>query len=283
MILYHKPSFQNATRLTSDVCGGLSSVVGFEPFLLYSEVFYLYIIAIIILNMGNKPLDVVVKQYWTNKLEGNIRSYHKGNRTESYLRGCLKRLVDNIETKSINDAIKEAEEKIAIIWEHQRGHSSLLVSDYIINEYGFKFTPFHLNRLVFISHGRTLSALSGRPLIRDRIEAWKYGPVIPVLYYEHKIWGDKPIFELCYCGAIPGADNDADNSRNIFFELALNKKERYIINDVVKEYDGWSFDDLHHLCCEPGTPWDKHYDGEFGTEIPDSTIKKYYDDEMVMD
>ena len=162
------------------------------------------------------------------------------------------------------------------------GYSSLLVSDYIVNKHGCRFTPFQLIKMVFISHGRTLAALRGQPLIRDRIEAWKYGPVIPILYHELKIWGDGPVQALNYCGTMPGADGATDSERNTFFESVLPAAERSIIDDVVKEYGDWSFGDLQRLCHEPGSPWDLHYDGKFGTEIPDSTIRAYYTGELVV-
>ena len=38
------------------------------------------------------------------------------------------------------------------------------------------FTPSQLMKLAYIAHGWML-ALYQRPLITDRIEAWKYGPV----------------------------------------------------------------------------------------------------------
>lgn len=160
------------------------------------------------------------------------------------------------------------------------GHSSLLVSDYIVNGNGGRFTQFHLIKMVFISHGRTLAAL-GRPLIRDRIEAWRYGPVIPVLYHELKMWGDAPVRELQYCGTVPGKDQEADSERKTFFESVLSSDERYIIDGVVEEYGDWSFGDMWRLSHEPGSPWDRHYDGKFGTEIPDHTIRAYYTREMV--
>ena len=166
--------------------------------------------------------------------------------------------------------------------ERQRGHSSVLISDYTVNRYGCRFTPFQLIKMVFISHGRTLAALKGQPLIRDRIEAWKHGPVIPVLYHELKIWGDRPVRGLHYCGTIPGADEATDSERSTFFESILSDSERSIIDGVVEEYNDWSFGDLQRLCHEPGSPWDLHYNGQFGTEIPDSTIRAYYIGELVV-
>lgn len=162
------------------------------------------------------------------------------------------------------------------------GYSSLLISDYIINRHGCRFTPFQLIKMVFIAHGRTLAALRGQPLIRDRVEAWKYGPVIPVLYHELKIWGDKPVQALHYCGTIPGVDATTDSARSKFFESVIQHDERSIIDGVVEEYGNWSFGDLQRLCHERGSPWDQHYDGTFGKEIPDSTIQSYYHGELVV-
>lgn len=161
----------------------------------------------------------------------------------------------------------------------RRGHSSLLISDYIINKHGGVFTPFHLLKIVFISHGRTLAALE-KPLIRDRIEAWKYGPVIPILYHELKIWGDMPVGELHYCGTVPNVNAAVDSERRSFFESILSSPERDIIDDTVAEYGECTFGDLQSLCHEPGSPWDAHYDEKFGTKIPDSTIWDYYKKEV---
>ena len=76
---------------------------------------------------------------------------------------------------------------------------------------------------------------------------------------------------LNYCGTVPAKDNEVDSV--YFFESTLSEKERRIINGVIDEYKDWSFGDLQRLCHEPGSPWDAHYDGEFGTEIPDHAIE----------
>ena len=160
------------------------------------------------------------------------------------------------------------------------GHSSLLISDYIVNKHGCGFTPFQLIKMVFISHGRTLAAL-GRPLIHDRIEAWKYGPVIPVLYHELKMWGDRQVRALHYCGTTR-EEGRVNTDRDRFFKSVLSTGEIAIVDGVVSEYGGWSFGALQRLCHESGSPWDRHYDGRQGTEIPDSTIRDYYTAEMVV-
>ena len=53
-------------------------------------------------------------------------------------------------------------------------------------------TPLHLVKLVYISHGWVLG-FHGIPLIRESVEAWKYGPVIPAVYHRYKPFGGSHI------------------------------------------------------------------------------------------
>lgn len=53
-------------------------------------------------------------------------------------------------------------------------------------------TPMQVLKLVFIAHGWTLGLL-GRPLIRDEVEAWQYGPVIPALYRAVSRFRSQPV------------------------------------------------------------------------------------------
>lgn len=55
-------------------------------------------------------------------------------------------------------------------------------------EQGMSLTPLQLMKLTYMSHGWALGIL-GRPLFNDRVEAWKYGPVIPTLYHKTKEYG----------------------------------------------------------------------------------------------
>ena len=158
------------------------------------------------------------------------------------------------------------------------GHSSLLVSDYILTQAaksGISLTPFQIIKLVFIAHGRHL-AVTNNPLLRDRIEAWKHGPVMPVLYHELKIYEDSPVSTLRYCSTPVNS-----NVRDEFFNSVLSDKALNVIDEVVKEYGDWTVSELYQLCHEDGSPWDTCYTGKYGVEIPDSVIKAYYKSEMV--
>lgn len=155
-------------------------------------------------------------------------------------------------------------------------HSSLLISDYIIRRAPDKrLTPFHLIKMVVIAHGRHL-ATTNEPLIADRIEAWKHGPVIPVLYHELKIYGDGPVLNLRYCGT--GVN---ESIRDDFFNAILNEEERRIIDGAVYDYGDWTMGQLYELCHAPGSPCDICYTGELGVEIPDHVLQQYYIEELL--
>ena len=155
------------------------------------------------------------------------------------------------------------------------GHSSLLISDYIIH-IGGVFDLLHLNRLVFISHGRHLTVFD-KPLIHDRVEAWQSGPIISLLYHELKIYTNTLIDRLHYCKTMP-----CNDERNAFFENVLTYPQRVLINEVKEQFGSWESGDLQKLLQEPNSPWDMCYDGKFGTEIPDKIIRKYYNGEVIV-
>ncbi len=154
--------------------------------------------------------------------------------------------------------------------------SSLLISDHILRRAPDKrLTPFHLIKMVVIAHGRHL-ATTNEPLIADRIEAWKHGPVIPVLYHELKIYGDGLVPTLRYCGTQVN-----EPIRDEFFDTLLSEEERRIIDGVVYDYGDWTMGQLYELCHAPGSPWDICYTGELGVEIPDYVLKQYYMEELL--
>ena len=157
------------------------------------------------------------------------------------------------------------------------GYSSILVADYILRRAAVAsigLTQFQIIKQTFIAHGRHL-AVTGKPLILDRIEAWKHGPVIPVLYQALKVYGNGPVPAFSYCGTPASSDE-----RDEFFKNTLPDQARSIIEGVVRDYGDWSVSEIYQLCHEPGTPWKTCYTGEYGVEIPDSVIQQYYESQM---
>ena len=129
-----------------------------------------------------------------------------------------------------------------------------------------------LQKLLYIAFGCCTYFLD-RYIFADPIEAWKYGPVVPSIYYE---------FQEC------GKDIITKEKRAYTFDFfddtkpikaKINKEDTKLKNclDIIfKVYKDLPPSKLISLTHEKGTPWDKHYDGTQHKEIPKKDIKKYY-------
>lgn len=142
-------------------------------------------------------------------------------------------------------------------------YSAITVADHILKRAkanGKLLTPLQLMKLVYIAHGWSL-AVREKDLFPDRIEAWKYGPVIPDLYQATKRFGRTPI---------PADLIDSNPS-------GLDPEAAAFVDDVYDKYGALSGIALSNLTHKSGTPWDQlYYEGVYNTEIPDEIIKAHY-------
>ena len=126
---------------------------------------------------------------------------------------------------------------------------------------GDTLTPMQLIKLVYIAHGWMLG-LYGRPLIKDEVQAWQYGPVIPRLYKAVKSYRSQPVEGPL---AARGAGEDLDAA------------EKDIVDQVFGLYGGYSGPALSRITHAPGTPWTKTYEpGSFGFTISNDLIEDHY-------
>jgi uncharacterized phage-associated protein len=126
---------------------------------------------------------------------------------------------------------------------------------------GRSLTPMQLMKLTYIAHGWSL-AVTGRDLFGDRIEAWKYGPVIPTLYQATKHFGRSAI-------PIAMVGDPA--------ERLLEEPDAALVADVYQKYGHLSGIQLSDLTHRHGSPWQQVYrDGVFNIEIKDDIIRQHY-------
>ena len=120
-------------------------------------------------------------------------------------------------------------------------------------------TLMQVLKLVYIAHGWML-ALHRRPLLRDEIQAWQHGPVIPELYDLVRKFRGGPVDEL-----EPAQGEKLDSCET---ELVRRVFARY------RRFNGLELSSMTHA---EHSPWALIYNGKnFGEVIPDDLIKAHY-------
>lgn len=141
---------------------------------------------------------------------------------------------------------------------------------------GYDLTPIHIIRLVYFSYSWHL-AITGKPLIVEYIEAWRFGPIIRSVYDEFKKYGNEVIRDFGSFFDIKKL-NFIKASYNIF-----NKESEEIMDSVVKHYAILQPFQLSFLATKEGTPWHQIYEIEgknSGFEIISNPIMESYFIEM---
>ena len=132
-----------------------------------------------------------------------------------------------------------------------------------------------VNKLVYLAHGWHLG-FNGNPLIRERVEAWQYGPVVRSVYDAFKEYGKHNIVKQADTGMGTKTDeikNDADPETIQILDAIWNcYRERSALQ-------------LSKLTHEKDSPWDKALKtagrvGPFGVVIEEKEIEEYYEERI---
>ena len=164
--------------------------------------------------------------------------------------------------------------------QNNTNRSSILVADYILakaGSMGMSLTPMQVLKLTYISEGYSL-AIDDERLFGDRIEAWKYGPVIPVLYQRLKKYGNGVVTHLMHC------DTPIGNTKNRLKAMieTLGDKSK-LLNAMLNAYGGLTGNQLSNLTHANDTPWKKSYSHwRRGTEIRSDVIKEHYKELVIV-
>lgn len=144
-------------------------------------------------------------------------------------------------------------------------------------------SPMKLQKLLYYAHGWHL-ALTDEPLLDDRIEAWKWGPVIPSIYHEFKAFGNEPIGSV---RAKKIALVPVDGKLRIRIQTAClpdgeeSKNAKAIVERVYKTFRPYNAIQLSQMTHKPGSPWDIVWNqqgakNDRGKAISDEIIKVHF-------
>lgn len=158
----------------------------------------------------------------------------------------------------------------------KNAYSSIAIANYFIklaNKSGIGISPLKLQKLVYIAHGWNL-ALNEFPLIDERIEVWKFGPVVKSVYHEFKKFGNSNITEMGT--TIDYFETFKDASIVKYFEPKIDNNETEgFLESVWDSYKNFEAINLSAATHQPGTPWDISKKNNENI-INDEIIKKYY-------
>ncbi|MCA1365911.1 SocA family protein [Bradyrhizobium sp. BRP14] len=123
---------------------------------------------------------------------------------------------------------------------------------------GRRLSIMQLLKLVYISHGWHLE-MRRSPLIMNKIEAWKYGPVIPDVYNAFRSQGIEPTRPVFALGA------------------QVSPHDAHLLEQIYNSYGTLHAMRLSDLTHEPGGPWDKAIKGGgLFSPITDDLILPHY-------
>ena len=120
--------------------------------------------------------------------------------------------------------------------------------------------------MVYIAHGWFM-AFHGEdnPLIDEKVQAWKYGPVVPSVFHEFKVYESSRIDPVTLNGKL---------------KQLFNQQEKSVLDEVVDSYGSFSGTALSYMTHCQGTPWSKHYDKSYSKEIPNQDICNHYREKL---
>lgn len=123
-------------------------------------------------------------------------------------------------------------------------------------------TNLKLNKLLYYAQGEYL-ARTGKPLFDDEIQAWDYGPVVPVIFYKYKRNNANEITPI------------TDISPEYSFEV-FSFEELSVLLDVVREkgqYTGYKLISMTHS----ESPWKNAYKPNLkGTIISNDSLMEFF-------
>lgn len=153
--------------------------------------------------------------------------------------------------------------------------NALSIANYFIElaeDSGTRITPLRLMKLVYIAYGFGLAFLDRSFLDSrfDKVEAWRFGPVIPSVYHSFKHYGKSKIDKKTTM--LVGNDTDY----NIVTPELEDEEAKTICRLVWKRYKNCDASTLVAILHGAGTPWGQVYEDGKNNPIPEQYTKIYY-------
>ena len=143
------------------------------------------------------------------------------------------------------------------------------------NEKKYGVSNLKLQKLLyFIQAYFIIKNNDNAPCFKEKIEAWNFGPVVPVAYYEYKRYGSTDItFTDSFVDF--NKKNPWDSAFSKFDMTCINAQDRQRIEAVVDRFAKFSATDLVDI-THAQLPWQKAYVPCMNNEITNDDIREYF-------
>ncbi len=143
-------------------------------------------------------------------------------------------------------------------------YSAFDIAEYVIkkcNDQGKGISNLKLQKILYFIQAEFL-VRNGKPIFRDPIEAWDFGPVVPSVYRRYRIYGG---------ASIPYYDGEID--------FPFKSKDRAIMDEIINSCVDLSASQLVEMTHKQD-PWRDAYKDYRGKIISNESIKAYFDKVM---
>lgn len=137
--------------------------------------------------------------------------------------------------------------------------SAIQAAKYLCEESDWTLTNLKLQKILYIAHVVYMGRNGGNSLIREKFEAWDYGPVVPELYHIVKIFGSGQI-------------------KNVFrgYNGIQDGTEKSVLKEAFDNLAPLSPGQLVNATHKPTGAWKKAYLVGRSMPISDSAIMEEY-------
>lgn len=148
-------------------------------------------------------------------------------------------------------------------------YSALDVARYVIkysNEQGYLVSNLKVQKLLYFI--QALFLIRGGQCFTESIEAWDFGPVVPVVYRAYKQFGSNSIPTMDYeIVDYDYVDRDA--------YACIEDQDKLVINKVIDKFSNYTATDLVALTHQQ-TPWIEAYSNGYSSKIGIEAIRSYF-------
>lgn len=147
-------------------------------------------------------------------------------------------------------------------------YSALSVARYVIdycNSCGMGISNLKLQKILYFIQAEFLTSTPDHsPCFLDQIEAWDFGPVVPNVYHQYKIYGGS---------IIPSSKNDP----LLPFYDNIHQEHKSLINNIVRATANYSASQLVEITHNQA-PWVNAYRRGHNNGISNEAIRAFFED-----